>query len=393
MLPFYLKRGVLFLALSCCSLGAIANSSMWPKEVNKLMLWRVLSLMIHPPRLEEYTINASTAAASPLTQITQQLKAKGAVVVDSTLQAIVEEQKAAINQKLQQAGKDLEQNIKDELSPLQKVEAPVDLQKADAVKEELAALQAEPTAVVEKKAEALLQDKLPDTSELDLTEKDPKEELKQLYEQEVKQDILSSLPTEKVEKLQQRIASAQQVLSKYKSTYESVSSIKDLPKLTINSLKGRPLKERLLPSLFVQVIKHRELSLDLSPYLGYALNKQMLLGVGGLYRISFQPTSKRIYLNAFAYGPKLYWAYKPYKEFWLRLEGEWLQVNTSHELYGRPHLPITRPQLLVGIGKAFKLHQKLKGELQCLYAPFKQPYDLYPTKVQIRLGFYPVKKW
>jgi hypothetical protein len=392
MKNFYLKRGVLLLALWSCSLIVTAQASLLPKEVNKLMLWRVLSLKINYP-LHLYATNADKEASKNLAQgFAEKLHKKSAEIKDSSLQSLLSQHKVEAGQKLQQEGSEFGQKVKDEVDPLNRVDVPLD--KASEVKEEVVALKAEPAAAIEKKAEGLLEDKLPDTKEIELPAKDPSKELQQVYEREVKQDVISSLPKEKAEKLQQRITSAQQVISKYKSSYESISSIKDLPKLKINSLKGHPLKERLLPSLFMQIVRQRQLSLDLSPYLGYALNKQMLIGAGAMYRISFQPASKKVYMNAFAYGPKLFWAYKPYKEFWLRLEGEWLQVNTTHELYKAQHVPVAiKPQMLLGLGKAFQVHKKLKGELQCLYAPFKQTTVFYPTKIQVRLGFYPVKSW
>jgi hypothetical protein len=392
MKNFYLKRGVLLFALWCCSLFATAQAFLSPREVNKLMLWRVLSLKINPP-LPVYAVSPDKELSKSLADgFAERLHKKSTEIKDSSLQSLLNQQKVDAEQKLQQESGKFSTQLKDKLDPLQKADVPLD--KVSEVKQEVTAFQAEPSAAIEKKAEGLLEDKLPEAKELELPAKDPAKELQQVYEKEVKQDVISALPKEKVEKLQQRITSAQQVISKYKSRYETISSIKDLPELKINSLKGHPLKERLLPALFMQIVRQRQLSLDISPYLGYALNKQMLIGAGAMYRISFQPASKRVYMNAFAYGPKLFWAYKPYKEFWLRLEGEWLQVNTTHELYKAQHVPVAiKPQMLLGLGKAFQVHKKLKGELQCLYAPFKQTTVFYPTKIQVRLGFYPVKSW
>ncbi|MCK5851350.1 MAG: hypothetical protein KAH23_10580, partial [Kiritimatiellae bacterium] len=86
---------------------------------------------------------------------------------------------------------------------------------------------------------------------------------------------------------QDKLSKAQGMMSKLKKKYSCVPDSRDLSTATkASSLKGEPLKRRLVFGLGFQVQRTNPISLDLSPNLLYRFNKMFSAGISGTYRAS-----------------------------------------------------------------------------------------------------------
>ena len=84
---------------------------------------------------------------------------------------------------------------------------------------------------------------------------------------------------------QDKLSQAQGMMSKLKKKYSCVPDSRDLSTATkASSLKGEPLKRRLVFGLGFQIQRTNPISIDLSPNLLYRFNKLFSAGISGTYR-------------------------------------------------------------------------------------------------------------
>ena len=182
-------------------------------------------------------------------------------------------------------------------------------------------------------------------------------------------------------------------MSKYKDKYESVQSIKDLPKKTSNPLKGTPFVDRLVPELSLQMLMKDNFMMDISPGVGYRFTGRLTVGAGWNQRASFKSGKSSDQTNV--YGPRIFGECKVFKGISGRIELE--TMNT----FVPQNLTITDagkrewvPAILLGMKQEYPIYKNLKGTAVVLYNFYNPDYKSpYGDRLNARIGFkYVIKK-
>lgn len=194
------------------------------------------------------------------------------------------------------------------------------------------------------------------------------------------------LGSSKLSKNQNKIQFAQKQLAAYKKKYSSIQSTKDMSTaVKRNSLQGKPLSERLVLGGTFQ-INRDPTALDLSPLIGYHINKKLTLGIGVTYRAILD-------FNEFktenqVYGYRGYLQREAFKGF--IMHGEFERMTTTVDVANTTD-EVNRKWVsggLIGLGKEYGLIKGIKGQVMVLYnflhehgvSPYQKPWV-------IRFGF------
>jgi len=191
-----------------------------------------------------------------------------------------------------------------------------------------------------------------------------------------------------------KISSVQEKMAQLKRKYKQVNSIHDLKNaVKRSSLKGEPLKKRLLIGGNLNIQVGRETAIDFAPFLGYKFTKRLRTGVSGTIRMIFktEPTYfSRDDQKALAF--RYFWEYAIAKGFFAHAEYERFSAN-------RPQASITTSNstdqmqrqwgsgALLGLGKEYNLSKKFKGQLLLLYDFLHDENSYYPRPWTVRFGF------
>ncbi|HMI67905.1 MAG TPA: hypothetical protein VK517_17810, partial [Cyclobacteriaceae bacterium] len=124
---------------------------------------------------------------------------------------------------------------------------------------------------------------------------------------------------------EKELQSAMSLISKYKQKYSSLASIHDIPKRARNTMHGKPLIERLVPGINLQVQKKSTLLIDLNPQIGYRFNGRLTVGAGWNERVGFHHYTHLSHKDRI-FGPRTFAEFKFTKGFALR--GEIETMNT-----------------------------------------------------------------
>lgn len=193
------------------------------------------------------------------------------------------------------------------------------------------------------------------------------------------------------------LTNAMEKMSKYKQKYSSVNSLKDLKdEKHHNELKGKPLRERLVPALTLQFQSWQDFMLDINPSVGYKLNPKILVGLGWNQRIAFNASDRTFNRYSNVHGIRSYGEYTLKKGFGIRLDLECM--NTP--LKNRDLITDAPPQrdwvwsALVGIKQRYPIYKKLKGNAQFMYNVFDKDHrSPYTDRLNWRIGLeFTVKK-
>jgi hypothetical protein len=187
---------------------------------------------------------------------------------------------------------------------------------------------------------------------------------------------------------QQQLQAAMDQMSKYKQKYSSVQSIKDLPKKVPNAMKGKPLRERLVPGFTLQVQRRNDWWFDLNPYMGYKLSGRLTAGLGWNQRLPYDLHSGKYNRSAIIYGPRSYSEYRLKKGgFAPRIEIECMNtpVRTPPDLSYNHREWVW--SAMAGIKKEYRISKSLRGNAQVLFNLFDPYYKSpYTDKLNMRTG-------
>ena len=210
------------------------------------------------------------------------------------------------------------------------------------------------------------------------------EELKQkAAEQKMKQQLTAKAKDFITENAQQ-ISEVQSQMTDLKRKYASVPNSNDLSTATKrNSLKGEPLWERFFLGGNFNIIKTEPFTMDISPLLGYRINKAFEAGFTAIYRNQFGANTTSIQEYS-VYGYGIFANHSFYKNYFAYLEGE--------KISSIPPLDVTKTRswketLLLGIGRKFKITKWL--EMQAIIAVnllHKNSDQLYSSPVVFKTG-------
>jgi hypothetical protein len=186
------------------------------------------------------------------------------------------------------------------------------------------------------------------------------------------------------------LSEAQKSLTKLKRKYLSVPNANDLSTATKrNSLKGKPIKERLYLTGNFQILSSDPFSLDGMLSLGYRFNKKFILGTNGMYRqtfghyevnIPYQQASE----NVAGYG--IFTRYEVKKGFFSYAEAERMNVEIKDKAADTSYR-IWTTGIHAGIGRTFSFTKLLKTQVLFLYNfTHKQNQELYRQKFIVKFG-------
>jgi hypothetical protein len=217
--------------------------------------------------------------------------------------------------------------------------------------------------------------------------------IKQLAIQEVKQVAVNHFAGK-----EQQLKEAMETMSKYKSKYSSINSLSDIGKRRPNEMRGKPLIERILPGVGIQLQKRGEdLLVDFNPYFGYRFTGRITAGLGWNQRVAYTIDQRNFNPDARIYGPRTFGEFKLWRGFSPRIELEVMNTNVP---------PVTRTATVdpqhrewvwggfAGLKKEYKLIKNVKGTAMVMIRLFnpdrKSPYA---DVVNARFGFeFPIKK-
>lgn len=186
---------------------------------------------------------------------------------------------------------------------------------------------------------------------------------------------------------QDKLQAAMDQMSKYKQRYSNVQSIKDLPKKLPNEMYGKPLRERLVPGLSIQIQKRNDWWFDFNPYLGYRFSGRITAGLGWNYRIAYNFNRGELNPDMYIYGPRTYGEFRIKKGFSGRLEVE--VMNTPVRV--PPSQDFATQEwvwgAMAGLKKEYRISKSLRGNAQVLYNVFNPHYKSpYTDRLNMRIG-------
>ena len=177
-------------------------------------------------------------------------------------------------------------------------------------------------------------------------------------------------------------------MGKLKSKYGELKFLNDSLKHRPNSLRGKPLIERLIPGITLQIQKSDKIEIDFNPWIGYRLHRRMTVGAGWNERIAIQKkfnvtTEDRIY------GPRMFIDLVIKKGFSVRTDIE--KMNTTVQSLNPMISEGNRAWVwsaFVGIKKQYQFVKSVKGNFQFLYNIYDEhDRSPYPEKFSVRFGF------
>ncbi|HRK55689.1 MAG TPA: hypothetical protein PK185_17370 [Cyclobacteriaceae bacterium] len=186
---------------------------------------------------------------------------------------------------------------------------------------------------------------------------------------------------------QDKLQAAMDQMSKYKQRYSNVQSIKDLPKKLPNEMHGKPLRERLVPGLSIQIQKRNDWWFDFNPYLGYRFTGRITVGLGWNHRIAFNFDKGEFNPDMYIYGPRSYGEFRIKKGFSGRLEVEVMntpvRVPPSQDFATQEWIW----SAMAGLKKEYRISKSLRGNAQVLYNLFNPHYKSpYTDRLNMRIG-------
>lgn len=186
------------------------------------------------------------------------------------------------------------------------------------------------------------------------------------------------------------ITSAMEKMSKYKQKYSSVNSLKDIKdEKRHNEMKGKPVRERLVPALTLQFQSWQDFMLDINPSVGYRFTSHFTGGIGWNQRVAFNISQTQFNKEAKVYGIRSYGEYTFKKGFGLRLDIE--SMNTPAKDID-PATDVVPPRdwiwgALIGVKQKYPIYEKLKGNAQMMYNIFDKDHSSpYIERINFRIG-------
>lgn len=151
-------------------------------------------------------------------------------------------------------------------------------------------------------------------------------------------------------------------VAKYKQKYPSINSLSDIKKRPPNPLKGKPLRERLVPGFGLQIHRWQYFNIDVNPFMGYKLTPRFTTGLGWNQRTAIDKPTQKVISQGRVFGPRGYIDFKIPRGFSLRLEGEWMNMyvppfqNQTPE--GKRQWQFTT---MLGLKRDYRLTKSIKG--------------------------------
>lgn len=209
-------------------------------------------------------------------------------------------------------------------------------------------------------------------------------------EEEAKHQLLEHMREQAIDHFagrQNELKAAMDKISKLKRKYPSVQSLEDLPKRRYNPWSDKPLIERLVPALTLQVQKKNEWYFDINPMIGYHFNKRITAGLGWNHRFPVNAGDLSIKQRTRVYGARTYTDFSVGRYLSIRAEVECL----NSPVFSLPKQDISHREwiwsAMVGLKREYKISKSLRGNAQILYNLFDPHHKSpYVDRMNMRMG-------
>jgi hypothetical protein len=207
---------------------------------------------------------------------------------------------------------------------------------------------------------------------------------KKLVEEEIKRKI-KNVANDKVSQLTPAVQDAQKSLLKGKKIQQETSTLKAMLFSKSNAMAGKPLRERLVPGVMLQLYSKSIYSVDVAPQLGYRVSGRITSGIAGVYRFAFNKNYSSYVRSMHVYGGRIYTDALLKKGFFFRVEGEWLQtLNMIHSSREESDANVWSGHY--GVGKQYNITRQLKGNILLLYRTEFSGHLPEQSKFNLRVG-------
>ncbi len=207
---------------------------------------------------------------------------------------------------------------------------------------------------------------------------------KKLIQEELKRKI-TNVANDEVNKFSPAIKEAQAALLKGKKIQKESTSIKEILKREYNSMAGKPLVQRLVPGVMLQLYNRKVYSVDFGLQLGYRLSGRITTGVGGVYRFGFHKDYSVYVQSMHVYGLRTYTNLFVKKGFFVHAEAEWLKTSgVAHASNEQPSERVIGGNF--GVGKQYNLTRRIRGNMLVLYRAEFEGNLPQQGKVNLRVG-------
>ncbi|MDN5214951.1 hypothetical protein QQ020_22920 [Fulvivirgaceae bacterium BMA12] len=179
-------------------------------------------------------------------------------------------------------------------------------------------------------------------------------------------------------------------LGDLKKKYASIANLTDMSTANRrNSLRGRPLDEKIILGGNFDIQMADPILIDLSPLIGFRLNKKISIGMGGTYRVdlTFDDKSFNTQNDTEVYGFNSFISYDIIKQFFVYGQYDYLSRKEQDRDVDE-QIQTWEPAFMAGIGRSFRVHTKVTGTVMLLYnvveSNIKSPFG---NKFQVKFGF------
>jgi hypothetical protein len=219
-------------------------------------------------------------------------------------------------------------------------------------------------------------------------------------------DVLKEQATQQIQEIavdhfagkEQELQEAMGKMSKLKKKYTSLNSLTEIPKKRPNEMRGKPLIERLLPGIAIQLLKKNDdLLTDCNPYVGYRFTGRLTGGLGWNQRISYNFDKGIFNQQEKIFGPRIFSEFKLGKGFSPRAELE--MMNTFVPSNVTPRIPDTQSRqwvlgAFVGLKREYRFIKNVNGTAMAMLNVFNRDHrSPYADVLNVRFGFeFPMKK-
>lgn len=196
---------------------------------------------------------------------------------------------------------------------------------------------------------------------------------------------------------EEMLKAAMNQMNKLKSKFSDIKSLSEVPKRKPNEMKDKPLIERIVPGITLQIQKTKDVLLDYNPYLGYRFYGKFTAGGGWNERVTI---GRHFHLSDKdrIYGPRVFADFKWKGGFSLCTDIEkmntFIPAVTATGLTGDPSHRAWVWSAFIGIKKEYKFAGPVRGNAQFLYNLYDDHYNSpYTDRFVVRMGFdFPMKK-
>ena len=178
-------------------------------------------------------------------------------------------------------------------------------------------------------------------------------------------------------------------MSKYKKKYARIGSLSEIKKkywLPVNSLKGKPFRDRFRVGMHAGVQRLKDtVIVDFYPNASYRISGRLEMGAGAIYRLREETKSWSLDQRNPVWGLAGFGIFKAFKSTYLRAE---VDANS----YSKPaadDIPSAREwrfSFLAGTQTNFKISKSFTGNVQMLFNFDRNIKDAFPEGLTTRIG-------